>query len=75
MKFYLIDFNQLVDIKTELAIFRQSLGEDDRLKHLLDLLENIFNFQEIGETDQLLSDNIIDLRNLWASWIGKTQGG
>ena len=71
---YGIDYDQLNTIRTELDIFQeaQGKGNDASLDFCIEMVESILNKQHIGDSNNTISDDINVLRNLHASWIGKT---
>jgi hypothetical protein len=68
---YLVTGVQLGMIKAELKIIQQSIG-DNKLKSILEMLEEIHDDQFIGNSKGEMSEDTNDMRNLWASWCGET---
>lgn len=67
---FIITGVQLGMVKAELKIIEQSIG-DEKLKGILNMLEEIHDKQYIGESENEMPNDINDMRNLWASWCGK----
>lgn len=71
--YYIITGSQLIDLKIEISQVNAALGKGDHLSRVLKMIENIKKHQGIGSSFQSLRDTITDMKNLFASWCGKTK--
>jgi hypothetical protein len=67
---FVISGVQLGMIKGELKVIDSSIG-GEMFKDIFAALEEIYDKQHIGQSENLLDDDINDLTNLFASWLGK----
>ena len=74
---YVISFDQLKTVRDQLNQFKQFLNgvDDSLLNDALRMIERIFDKQGIGHSKHAFFDDVQDLRNIFASWLGTTKGG
>ena len=72
---YVISFDQLKNIREQLQQFKKFLNgvDDSLLNDSLRMVNRIFDKQDLGHSRNAFFDDVQDLRNLFASWIGTTK--
>ena len=69
---YVISSDQLHAIKVQLDKL-QSVYTDDPLESCKKMIKRIREHQCIGSSKNMFFDDVQDIRNLFASWLGKTE--